>query len=256
MYFCHTAHHYSSPHYDLPQKHTAEQVMQIQQKQKAVKQRVPGTTTRRQWLPRNPQSHKRNRTPVRRKKVNRPQHKDPTEVLWKSLTFGKHSSTPHQQRKDDELRKEATRQDQRWRSLQHQFGLLQEEVRRGQRGVQQDPEGQLTTITAAAAAARTRIYRPVAVAESTQETEGEHVRTAPAAWPRLPQLKDMGDIEHYFVMFERLALAARWPRADWAYQLVPMLEGSPVALTISVTFLERKTPSLHKIIVMKPQYWL
>ncbi|KAL6482401.1 hypothetical protein MHYP_G00104810 [Metynnis hypsauchen] len=150
------------------------------------------------------------------------QRPDRSAVEIANLRQTLQSFIDHQQRKDEELRNEATRQDQRWRSLQHQFGLLQEEVRRGQRGVQQDPEGQQTTT---AAAARTRIYRPVAVAESTQETEGEHVRTAPVAWPRLPQLKDTDDIEHYFVMFERLALAARWPRADWAFQLVPLLEG-------------------------------
>ncbi|KAL7870301.1 hypothetical protein SRHO_G00077980 [Serrasalmus rhombeus] len=70
-----------------------------------------------------------------------------------------------QQRKDDEWRREASRQDQRWRSLQHQFGLLQEEVQKGRRGVPQDLEEQQTSTTITAAA-RTRIYRPVAVAES------------------------------------------------------------------------------------------
>ncbi|KAL6459670.1 hypothetical protein MHYP_G00314290 [Metynnis hypsauchen] len=160
------------------------------------------------------------------------QRPDRSAVEIANLRQTLQSFIDHQQRKDEELRNEATRQDQRWRSLQHQFGLLQEEVRRGQRGVQQDPEGQQTTT---AAAARTRIYRPVAVAESTQETEGEHVRTAPVAWPRLPQLKDMDDIEHYFVMFERLALAARWPRADWAFQLVPLLEGKARAAVIVAT---------------------
>ncbi|KAL6481051.1 hypothetical protein MHYP_G00091310 [Metynnis hypsauchen] len=168
------------------------------------------------------------------------QRPDRSAVEIANLRQTLQSFIDHQQRKDEELRNEATRQDQRWRSLQHQFGLLQEEVRRGQRGVQQDPEGQQTTT---AAAARTRIYRPVAVAESTQETEGEHVRTAPVAWPRLPQLKDTDDIEHYFVMFERLALAARWPRADWAFQLVPLLEGKARAASHDVS---RGTRSFRK----------
>ncbi|KAI4899180.1 hypothetical protein NFI96_031988 [Prochilodus magdalenae] len=38
-----------------------------------------------------------------------------------------------QHQKDEELQREARRQDQRWRLLQHQFGLLQEEVRRDER---------------------------------------------------------------------------------------------------------------------------
>ncbi|KAI4879913.1 hypothetical protein NFI96_003643 [Prochilodus magdalenae] len=124
-----------------------------------------------------------------------------------------------QQRKDEELQKEAKRQDQRWRSLQHQFGLLQGKVRRGQRGAQQDAEAQQSQ------AAHARIYRPVA----PDATEGELTRPALTGWPRLPQLKDSDDVEHYFVMFERLALAARWPRTDWAFHLVPLLEGELIS---------------------------
>ncbi|KAL7870839.1 hypothetical protein SRHO_G00083360 [Serrasalmus rhombeus] len=60
-----------------------------------------------------------------------------------------------QQRKDEEQQREERRQDLRWRSLQHHFGLLQEDVRRG------------PTTTAA----QSRIYSPVVPAN---ETEGEH----------------------------------------------------------------------------------
>ncbi|KAI4885672.1 hypothetical protein NFI96_028253 [Prochilodus magdalenae] len=134
-----------------------------------------------------------------------------------------------QHQKDEELQREARRQDQRWRSLQHQFGLLQEEVRKGQRGVQQDPEAQHSETPTGQA--HSRIYRPVV---SAHEREGEHRGAPLMAWPRLPQLKDTDDIEHYFLMFERLALAARWPRADWAFHLVPLLEGKARAAYVAM----------------------
>ncbi|XP_066509706.1 uncharacterized protein [Hoplias malabaricus] len=134
-----------------------------------------------------------------------------------------------QQQRDEELRGEATKQEQRWRSLQHQFGLLQEEVRRGQSGVQQHRETEHSTT------ASHTIYRPATPAVSAYDAMGEQLRTTQVAWPRLPQLKDDDDIEHYFIMFERLALAARWPKTDWAFHLVPLLEGKARAAYVAMS---------------------
>jgi hypothetical protein len=46
-------------------------------------------------------------------------------------------------------------------------------------------------------------------------------------WPRaaVPRLEEDDDIEQYLITFERLAMAYRWPREDWAVFLVPYLTG-------------------------------
>ena len=50
---------------------------------------------------------------------------------------------------------------------------------------------------------------------------------APVTWPRaaIPRLEEDDDIEQYLITFERLAMAYRWPREDWAVFLVPYLTG-------------------------------
>ncbi|KAI4885606.1 hypothetical protein NFI96_005384 [Prochilodus magdalenae] len=55
------------------------------------------------------------------------------------------------------------------------------------------------------------------------------------AWPRLLELKDMDNIEHYLLMFKRLALVTRWPRGDWAFHLVPLLEGKAGAANVAMS---------------------
>lgn len=43
--------------------------------------------------------------------------------------------------------------------------------------------------------------------------------------PRLEKLSDSDDIEHFLITFERIAAACCWPKADWAFRLIPLLTG-------------------------------
>lgn len=40
--------------------------------------------------------------------------------------------------------------------------------------------------------------------------------------PRLEKLSDSDDIEHFLITFERIAAACCWPKADWAFRLIPL----------------------------------
>ncbi|KAL7883860.1 hypothetical protein SRHO_G00015180 [Serrasalmus rhombeus] len=134
-----------------------------------------------------------------------------------------------EQRQKDELqRKEAERQEQRWRAMQHQFGLLQQQVsttrwqERSERGAEGEVAGE--SIAATERASSTRILR---VASAAEETAYAQLGPPVTAWPtpRLPMLKDSDNVEHFLTVFERLATAAGWPEQLWAIHLVPLLDG-------------------------------
>ncbi|KAL7841522.1 hypothetical protein SRHO_G00252130 [Serrasalmus rhombeus] len=134
-----------------------------------------------------------------------------------------------EQRQKDELqRKEAERQEQRWRAMQHQFGLLQQQVsttrwqERSERGAEGEVAGE--SVAATERASSTRILR---MASAAEETAYAQLGPPVTAWPtpRLPMLKDSDNVEHFLTVFERLATAAGWPEQLWAIHLVPLLDG-------------------------------
>ncbi|KAL2103957.1 hypothetical protein ACEWY4_000825 [Coilia grayii] len=63
---------------------------------------------------------------------------------------------------------------------------------------------------------------------------------SPVAWTRaaVPKLEESDDIEQYLTTFERLAVAYRWPRADWAVYLVPYLTGRARAAYVAMDIVE------------------
>lgn len=46
--------------------------------------------------------------------------------------------------------------------------------------------------------------------------------------PRMQQLCESDDIEHYLTTFERIAEVCRWPRGDWAIRLIQLLTGKAI----------------------------
>ncbi|XP_076864257.1 uncharacterized protein LOC143516498 [Brachyhypopomus gauderio] len=136
-----------------------------------------------------------------------------------------------QQEKDEHLQREAARQEQRWRSLHHQFGLLQDELRRNL----PERRREESETTEAPGPSRTQILR------SRDETPraGQYQHEAPRVThtpptPRMPTLKETDDIEHFLTMFERIAQATCWPRETWALYLVPLLEGKARAAYVAM----------------------
>ncbi|KAI4901393.1 hypothetical protein NFI96_008728 [Prochilodus magdalenae] len=167
-----------------------------------------------------------------------------------------------EQRSKDELwRREAEKQEQRWRSMQHQFSLLQEQVRgtrregRPTRGTEDDySEGETERLH------QTRILRHTPAHDRAARLAVQ-TPTAPS-WPtpRLPTLKDADDVENFLVMFERLAQAAMWPEQMWAIHLVPLLEGKARAAYVAMDAEEAldygklKTAILRKFEINKETY--
>ncbi|KAL0182353.1 hypothetical protein M9458_021728, partial [Cirrhinus mrigala] len=114
-----------------------------------------------------------------------------------------------QQDRDARQAQEVVRQETRWKSLQHQFRLLQSEVSRR---------------------ASVEDLRDRAVA-GPEGSPGDSA--APRDWNagqvvkevKLQKLCEEDDIEHYLTTFERIAELCRWPREDWAIRLIPLLTG-------------------------------
>ncbi|KAL6470921.1 hypothetical protein MHYP_G00195710 [Metynnis hypsauchen] len=149
-----------------------------------------------------------------------------------------------QRSKDESIQREMARQEQRWRSLQHQFGLLQREVQKGQFTAEtsdtREEEQERQT--------QTRILRSSQSAVLTQPQQPEQL-PAQMVWPapRMPVFRETDDIEHFLTTFERLAQAAQWPVETWAFHLIPLLEVSPnyedKEITVTVHTVEQA--SLH-----------
>ncbi|XP_073726116.1 uncharacterized protein [Misgurnus anguillicaudatus] len=110
---------------------------------------------------------------------------------------------------------ENARQETRLKSLQHQFRLLQ--GYHGSVGSLQ-PGGSEGPDTYARNA--DRIQHP-SVGGLMKE-------------PKMQQLGEMDDIEHYLTTFERIAIVCRWPTEDWAIRLVPLLTGKARAAYVAM----------------------
>ncbi|KAL6471374.1 hypothetical protein MHYP_G00200240 [Metynnis hypsauchen] len=129
-----------------------------------------------------------------------------------------------QQERDEMWRKEAGKQEQRWRSLQHQFSQLQQVTQSERRLAAEESRATEQVV-------RTRILRhggestsgETRVYASSQDRAEPHA--ASSSTPRMPELKVSDDIENYLAMFERVAQTAGWPPEDWAIHLVPALDG-------------------------------
>ncbi|MGL5567473.1 MAG: retroviral-like aspartic protease family protein, partial [Plesiomonas sp.] len=114
-----------------------------------------------------------------------------------------------QQDRDARQAQEVARQETRWKSLQHQFHLLQGEV--SQRISLEDVPGR---------GAAEPDESPRAAMGSRNTSHGYVLKE-----PKIQPLCETDDIEHYLTTFERIAEVCRWPREDWAIRLVPLLTG-------------------------------
>ncbi|KAG1936368.1 gag-pol fusion protein [Pimephales promelas] len=103
------------------------------------------------------------------------------------------------------LRKVMAKQDQRWRNMQHQFQQIQHQVIQIQAGG--DHRGSQAALTV-----------------TSPEPTGEGMSSG-SIEPRLHPLTRDDDIEQFLTTFERMATACRWPQANWAIRLVPLLTG-------------------------------
>ncbi len=110
-----------------------------------------------------------------------------------------------QQQREERMEKEVQCQEHKWQPLQHQFIQLQAELHQQQQE-QLSMEG--ASVPVHEVATQAQVFTQPCFQSSSM----------------LPWTNEE-DIEHYLTTFERIAQACRWPRQDWALQILPLLSG-------------------------------
>lgn len=137
---------------------------------------------------------------------------DPGQLTLQDLAEMFRKNMEVQQRQEVRMEREAARQEQRWKTMQHQFNLLREEV---DFRTTPDPGG---------------LSGPDQPSEMPDNLSNASVPLVPDSArgmiePKLQKLQDSDDIEHFLTTFERIALACKWAKSDWALRLVSLLTG-------------------------------
>ncbi|XP_029918509.1 zinc finger protein 202-like [Myripristis murdjan] len=129
-----------------------------------------------------------------------------------------------QEVREARMKEDAARQEQRFRALQQQFQLLQDEVQ-----ILTNP---VPSLPAESEPLESEAYdRPPAQARAPSSLENAHPADAFSGQsrfslePKLGKLTENDDVEHFLITFERIAVACRWPKSDWAFRLIPLLTG-------------------------------
>ncbi|KAK0132477.1 Zinc finger and SCAN domain-containing protein 12 [Merluccius polli] len=131
-------------------------------------------------------------------------------------------------------------QEGRWKRVQHQFSLLQQEVR--QEHDHHNPvEGVATDAVPLSASSSVHseaqiVQRPVP--DPLDTTSGQPLKPGQRfpGWtcPKMQPYREDKDIEHYLTTIEIIALACQWPREDWALHLAPLLTGKARAAYVAM----------------------
>ncbi|XP_032442308.1 uncharacterized protein LOC116734877 [Xiphophorus hellerii] len=115
--------------------------------------------------------------------------------------------------RDLKIDKDFSRQEQRWKSIQHQFQQMQLQVH----AVLDRPD------------VSEAHDQPTTAEAHEEESDGGDVQVAHGSRsiiePRFLPLSTDDDIEHFLMTFERMAQVCRWSRDEWAVRLVPLLTG-------------------------------
>ncbi|KAL2085068.1 hypothetical protein ACEWY4_020586 [Coilia grayii] len=161
---------------------------------------------------------------------------------------------------------EAYKQDMRWRSVQIQLNNVHDELEKEQRNViegrqQPGPDDvgaplhprapyspaapplglqSPAALPPAVPLSPTAVPRGRAASSVAPAAAPDPAALTPAAWTRatVPKLEEGDDVEQYLTTFERLAVAYRWPRTEWAVYLVPYLSGRARAAYVAMDIYE------------------
>ncbi|XP_035988756.1 uncharacterized protein LOC118561082 [Fundulus heteroclitus] len=121
-----------------------------------------------------------------------------------------------QEARDVRWREESARQEQRFKSLQHQFQMLQLEVQ-ARTSPTPEPTGPGPDKEDLENLDLKETIQPTQVISSGQSRFLQE--------PRLERLSETDDIEHFLITFERIAASCRWPKSEWVFRLIPLLTG-------------------------------
>lgn len=126
-----------------------------------------------------------------------------------------------QQAREARWEQEMIRQEKRFKTLQHQFSLLQLEVQ-----ARTTPEPSLPEPSPPGDSEV--VGSPVQTASSSvlhQQSNSQYGQSHFSKEPKLQKLTESDDIEHFLITFERMAVACGWPKTDWGFHLIPLLTG-------------------------------
>ncbi|XP_051793889.1 uncharacterized protein LOC110946664 [Acanthochromis polyacanthus] len=147
--------------------------------------------------------------------------KDKGEPTIADLTSILRSHMGQQQARDARWEQEMIRQEKRFKTLQHQFSLLQMEVQVRTTPEpslpDQSPHGDVEVVTPPAQTASSSVPH--------HQSNAQYGQSHFSKEPKLQKLTESDDIEHFLITFERIAVACRWPKTDWGFHLIPLLTG-------------------------------
>lgn len=149
-----------------------------------------------------------------------------------------------QQERDKRADQETARQENRWKALQHQFTLLQEEVHTRTTLTPVQPSG-LQYVPSSQGGEQ------VDARDSSSDVSQAVEQPRAMTEPRLQPLNEDDDVEHFLTTFERIATACRWPRIDWAVRLVPLLTGKARSAYVNMDINESLIYDSVKAAVLK-----
>lgn len=160
------------------------------------------------------------------------EHKDKDEMASREPTLADLTSlfSAHMAKMDsrEAVRKqEHIDQERRFKALQHQFSLLQMEVQARTSPTSDACHIDTHSLDVHGAQADTdnQQFTSPNVFHSNADLNDDRFPPPRFREPRLEKLADSDDIEHFLITFERIATACRWPKADWAFHLIPLLTG-------------------------------
>ncbi|XP_043959103.1 uncharacterized protein LOC122823502, partial [Gambusia affinis] len=132
--------------------------------------------------------------------------------------------------RDQQLAKEAARQDHRWKSMQHQFHQIQQQVY----DLRQDSGGD--QLQSGALRPQEDREDPGEGTSQLSSDAGPERDFSMHREPKLHPLLPDDDIEHFLTTFERMAQVCRWPREEWAIRLIPLLTGKARSAYVLMDF--------------------
>lgn len=119
-----------------------------------------------------------------------------------------------QEARDEKQMEATTRQEQRFKTLQHQLQMLQLEVQARTSPLSEAPptdsDQDLEAFPHNRPHSQTRMDPTVVIDSTTTAAGQDH----PHHVPRLEKFTDDDDIEHFLIAFEHIALACRWQKPD------------------------------------------
>lgn len=135
--------------------------------------------------------------------------------------------------RDSRADQERSRQEERWKCIQHQFAQLQQEVQQDRQDRQRPMEGSAAMPTSSTELIAEPLPIPAiqdrpdadAAQLATGEQHSSFLRFSGWKSPKMQPYNEGEDIEHYLITFERIAHACQWPQEEWALRLAPLLTG-------------------------------